>query len=229
MVEIVKHAKDMGYVHGFLLVINEQSPRFDSGMQDAVRLLVDTFGPQMLEQMGIIFTRATLRTSEETIAWMQSFRRLLSDRLEMPVPHHIPYWRVDTKPEELRYRGVSEEEVERRAKLNVEAIHDMRRWLLTLDAMDVSRVVADEYEVTKRLKEQQQQVERLEEEAKDARRRADALAVEAERTKSAEIHREAERLKQLARDAEQRVANARKGFSFWEAVAIGAGIAIVAM
>jgi hypothetical protein len=229
MVEIVKHAKEMGYVHGFLLVINEQSPRFDSGMQDAVRLLVDTFGPAMLRHMGIIFTRATLRTPEETVAWMQSFRQLLSDRLELPLPHHIPNWRVDNKPEELRHRGVAEEEVERRVALNRVAVRDMRQWLLTLDALDVTRVVADEYEVTKRLKQHEQEVARLEEEAKEARRRADELALESERAKSAEIQREAERLKLHARDMEQRVANARKGSSYWQAVAIGLGIAIIAM
>lgn len=229
MVEIVKHAQQMGYVHGFLLVINEQSPRFDSGMQDAVRLLVDTFGATMMNHLGVVFTRSTLRTSEETLAWMQSFRELLSARLERPVPHHIPHWRVDSKPEQLLWRGVSEDEVARRHMLNKVAIHDVRQWLWTRDRLDVTQVLADEYEVTKRHKALQEEVARLQTEAEEARRRAHELAVEAERTKSAEVQREAARWQQHARDMNQRVENARTSSSYWEALAIGMGIAIIAM
>ena len=42
---IVHYVAGIEYVNGFYLVVNEQSPRFDDGMQNAVKLLVESICP----------------------------------------------------------------------------------------------------------------------------------------------------------------------------------------
>ena len=42
---IVHYVAGIEYVNGFYLVVNEQSPRFDDGMQNAVKLLVEAICP----------------------------------------------------------------------------------------------------------------------------------------------------------------------------------------
>ncbi len=48
--------------------------RFDDGLQTAVKLLVDSFGPSCLSRMGIVYTKA-LNTSPEA-ATLQQARRV---------------------------------------------------------------------------------------------------------------------------------------------------------
>jgi energy-coupling factor transporter ATP-binding protein EcfA2 len=59
--KIVDTARRYGHVHGFILVLNEQADRFDSAMQNVVRVLADSFGPGALARMGIVFSKSYAR------------------------------------------------------------------------------------------------------------------------------------------------------------------------
>jgi predicted GTPase len=56
--KIVDWARAAGVVHAVLFLVNEQAVRFDDGMQNAIKLLVDSFGPAMLGHVGIVFSHA---------------------------------------------------------------------------------------------------------------------------------------------------------------------------
>merc|ERR1712008_494158 len=52
IVETVRHE---GFVNALLLVVNEECPRFDDGMQNAVKLVVDSFGENSVHRLGILY------------------------------------------------------------------------------------------------------------------------------------------------------------------------------
>ena len=55
--KIVAIGKEIKYVNTIVLVFNAQAPRFDSGMKDAVKLLIDSFGPDVVNKMAFVFTK----------------------------------------------------------------------------------------------------------------------------------------------------------------------------
>ena len=105
---IVNDIRGGSYVNAFLLVINEQAPRFDAGMQDAVELLVDSFGVACLSHMGFVFTRATgLVSSEEAGQKATEFATIIANRCHASV-NHMPHWQLDCHPEQLARMGASD-------------------------------------------------------------------------------------------------------------------------
>ena len=96
---IVEDLRAGGYVNACVLVINEQAPRFDSGMQDAVKLIVDSFGAGCLGHLGFVFTKAFGQTTPEGAQSKASeFAGVISNRTHAAVAH-IPAWQVDSHPE----------------------------------------------------------------------------------------------------------------------------------
>ncbi len=45
--QIIDGARRRPFLNAVIVVVNEQAPRFDDGMQSAVKLLVDSFGKQV--------------------------------------------------------------------------------------------------------------------------------------------------------------------------------------
>ena len=162
--KIVKHVSALGYVNGFILVVNEQAPRFDAGMQDAVKLMVDSFGPKCLGNMGIVYTRATGTISPaESVNRTAEYTKLIAARAAIPIGH-LPSWQVDCKPTELRKLGVPEESINDRIVKRDSTLDEIIRWARAKIPVDTKDAIIGEYEQRKRAREEQEK--RKEEEAK---------------------------------------------------------------
>lgn len=150
---IVEDVRSGGYVNAFILVINEQAPRFDAGMQDAVKLLVDSFGPSCLSQMGFMFTKAFGFTSaEDARAKAVDFATIIRNRTGVSVAH-IPAWQVDCHPEKLAEIGVGEAKIAERASKSATALDEMLRWARSKPNLDTSDAVVGEYEQRRKARE----------------------------------------------------------------------------
>ena len=171
------------YVNAIILVLNEQACRFDDGMQCAVKLLVDSFGPGCLGNLGIVFTKAngfvTAEKSRETAA---GIARCISRRTGVP-SEFIPSWQVDSHPEHLARLRVPQDVIMEQTRLSEQAVDDMLRWIRTKPRYSTKDAVAAEYEQRAEAKRQEQ----LRLVADQARQAAEANAAAAnERARQAE-------------------------------------------
>jgi hypothetical protein len=93
---IVDHVKASKKFRGLFIVVNEQAPRFDDSMQDAVKILVESFGPDVLGNMGFVFTHSLGKiSSAAALATSAEFTRLLGAKIGIRPPA-IPCWQVRT-------------------------------------------------------------------------------------------------------------------------------------
>lgn len=176
---IVDKARLERMLHAVVLVVNEQAPRFDSGMQDAVKLLVDSFGPSVLAHMGILFTRAYGQKSRQQAAVQaETIKRLISEKTGTPVVH-LPFWQIDANPEQRLVMGVPEEKIaECKAALST-SLSELDRWVRTQTSLDTSGAIYDEVLKQRREADQRAAVQAAadraaEELAAQARQRAEA-------------------------------------------------------
>jgi hypothetical protein len=161
VVEIVKYLIREGFVNGFVLVVNEQAPRFDGPMQDAVKLLVDTFGPGMLHHMGILFTRSTHRTVEESVQYVkQHFVPALKAKTGYNIAF-LPSWQVENHPEQLAggLLGVSQETVEKFHARNRNSVKQLKNWASAKPALDVSNTKPGQYSLSTKMQQMLREME----------------------------------------------------------------------
>jgi len=59
LVKIVNILRSIETVNLFVLTVNFANARFDSGMQDALKLFVDSFGENFLKNLVIVFTHVS--------------------------------------------------------------------------------------------------------------------------------------------------------------------------
>jgi hypothetical protein len=153
IVEIVKFLIREGAVNGFVLVVNEQAPRFDGPMQDAVKLLVDTFGPEMLNHMGILFTRSTHKIVEESVQYVnEHFVPALKAKIGYNISF-LPSWQVENHPEKLRQGmlNVSRETVDMFHARNIESVRQLKNWASAKPALDISNTKPGKYASTTKM------------------------------------------------------------------------------
>ena len=164
--KIVRHVSALGYVHGFILVVNEQAPRFDAGMQDAVKLLVDSFGPKCLNNMGIVYTRAYGMVSpEKSLKRTDEYKDMLSTRTNTHI-HHLASWQVDLQPDELKLMGLSDNIINDRLKKRDNTLDEIIRWARAKPTVDTTGAIIGEYEQRKHARE-----------AEEKRKEAEAMRV----------------------------------------------------
>jgi hypothetical protein len=166
-------------VHAFVLVVNEEARRFDSGMQDAVKLFADSFGPDYLARVGIAFTHAYGKTTKEAAArWVRDVAGLVQGRTGYPL-NHIPFWQLDLHPEALAAMDVPAEKIARRQVDRTNALKELDRWIRSQQpAMATDKAVYGEYVQRKRAREAQ---ERAEAEAKKRKYDLSIVRTEVER------------------------------------------------
>jgi predicted phosphodiesterase len=127
LIKIVNHAKLLTYASVFALIINSQSPRFDGSMQDAVKLIVDSFGAgssffvdylffiisESLNHFCLIYTRCPNVTQRKREVLGRHSGEVLSqiNRRCNTNLRHLPAFFVDCHPEELAEDGVPEETI----------------------------------------------------------------------------------------------------------------------
>jgi hypothetical protein len=149
---IVDKARAHQYFHAMIIVINHQAQRFDAGMQDAVKLLVDSFGAAVFGHMGILFTRCFLSNPATANERVNGIRRLISERTGIPVGH-LPFWQTDAHPEALALIGGSADHIANRViEVNV-ALQDCARWIQTQNPLPTDDAVYGEYVQRQRARE----------------------------------------------------------------------------
>ena len=162
--KIVRHVRKLASVNAFCLVVNEQANRFDSGMQDAVKLLVDSFGPNCLNNMGIVFTKAyggvSLEESKKNAAHIAA---LISRRTGFGIPY-IPSWQLDCRPEQLATMfGLPQSEIERRVAQRDATLLELLRWARASNPVDTTGATAAEYEQRRLAREAEEKRKEAEE------------------------------------------------------------------
>lgn len=214
MVEIVRYAKHIGALHGFIIIINEEVPRLDDGMQNALRLLVDTFGPAMLDHLSIAFTRS-YKPYDAMNKWVnadeRSFRTELSRRIDRPVTQLFPLWQVELRPDLWQKRGSSDEWVASMYERNQRVAKEIHHWLEAQSKMDVSQVQPAEYLFTSRLKA-------LEAEEAEVRRRTPDASKNRQECEKKEIGRSDHSSSRYGPRCIARVAGGRKYRDHWTVV-----------
>ncbi|KAL5464129.1 hypothetical protein EMCRGX_G033096 [Ephydatia muelleri] len=161
---IVRHVRKLASVNAFCLVVNEQASRFDSGMQDAVKLLVDSFGPNCLNNMGIVFTKVyggvSLEESKKNAAHIAA---LISRRTGFGIPY-IPSWQLDCRPEQLATTfGLPQSEIERRVAQRDATLLELLRWARASNPVDTTGATAAEYEQRRLAREAEEKRKEAEE------------------------------------------------------------------
>jgi len=172
--KIVEFIRPQGTTKAFILVINEQAPRFDAGMQDAVKLLYDSFGPLMMRNCAVVFTRAygvrspqyARRYLAEEVLPIMATRGMLSTR-------SMPCWQVNSRPEDLLMIGASQERVDQVHTQNRQTVLEILRWAAALDDLDVSGAVIGEYDDQRRIRENDQKMAEVEAQVIQARKEGD--------------------------------------------------------
>ncbi|HXK31341.1 MAG TPA: GTPase [Candidatus Paceibacterota bacterium] len=129
LLQIVKAAKDEQSIHVFILVINEQSARFDQGCQDAVKILCDSFKKEVFDNLCIVYTRKDpYKDDIEARAHCADIGLLIARRCSLPLDSltDITHYRVNS----LDKASVQE------------PFLDMLRWGAAKEAYPTTAVVA---------------------------------------------------------------------------------------
>ena len=79
-----------------------------------MKLLVESFGPEILNHMGVLFTRSTRRTVEESVRFVnqQHLVPALREMTGYPISF-LPSWQVENYPKRLAngLLGVSQDQL----------------------------------------------------------------------------------------------------------------------
>jgi len=152
IVKIVRYLKEDGHLKGIIIVINSQSPRFDHGMQIAVKLLVDSFGPQMLTHMGFLFTKEIFKDKALCRSKTEQIGEIISSKTGHDIDH-IPFWSIDNHPEQLSQLNTPQSYIDSIHERNKESMIAIKLWASQLDEIDMDSVQIGEYEEAKKLRE----------------------------------------------------------------------------
>lgn len=152
---------------GIILILNACAVRLDMGMKNAIRLLFETFGSVMLQNAGVVFTRVMKigNTVEE-----DRLRNNVSEFLNslassgIRVPRFLPSWFVNSHPNSLRDIGVPEDVVKSHHLRNSKSVHDIYRWVSSLQSVDVGSLEVAQSELQRelaRIKELEEEIARI--------------------------------------------------------------------
>jgi len=130
IVNIVNHAKKIGNQKGFILVINSKIPTFNKGMRSTVKLFFDSFGPQFLSHLGILFTKKkndNITSSKEKV---DEYKSIISQMTGHEMGH-LPFWMVDNHPEDLASFHIPEARIE--SERNKRTMEQIKAWSAQLN------------------------------------------------------------------------------------------------
>jgi hypothetical protein len=138
--KIVDDARARGSVNAFILVVNEQAPKFD-WMNSSMLLLVDTFGPAFIVHMCILFTRAFVANPAKAKKAANSIRDNISRAIGIPISNNIPFFQTDAHPEELAKIGATPQRIANRSDEVCHEHHNLARWILNQSFLDTANAV----------------------------------------------------------------------------------------
>jgi energy-coupling factor transporter ATP-binding protein EcfA2 len=170
--KIVDAARSHGHIHAFILVLNEQADRFDSAMQNVVRVLADSFGPGALARMGIVFSKSYPRP-DAALARRRAdaIRADLAQRNGVPAESFpLPAYQYDAYPDDLVRMGSPPEFIADKKEAARQALGDVVRWVRGQTPLSTRGFKYGEYDHSKREREALEKAARAGEEAAEARR-----------------------------------------------------------
>lgn len=136
---IVMHAKKAGHINGWLLVVNGEDLTASS-LTELLMMYLETFGPEMAQQLGVVITRSYLIPDDQVAAFRQELDAILSTLTGRPVKD-TPVWLVETNMDRLKARGIPDSVVqEAKSRLKVVA-REIKQWLTRQAPRDVTTVV----------------------------------------------------------------------------------------
>ena len=137
----------------FIWVLNEQDLErvLDWRVKAYIRILVDSFGPEMLNHMGVLFTRSNRRTVEESVQYVnQHIAPALRAMTGYPISF-LPSWQVENYPERLAngLLKVSQETINKFHARNIESVKQLTEWASIKPALNVSNSQPGKYPSTR--------------------------------------------------------------------------------
>lgn len=197
---IVHHVRGRRFVNAFILVVNSQSVRFDSGMQDAVKLLIDSFGLDILNACAIVYTRADSRfTMDISSQRTTEIAELIARRANLTAVPRIRSYSVESNPDSWEGQMMMEA-IDRLRKNTEQNIKDLLRWAGARPKISTSDTKFNmEYDVRRRAREAEEKADSVRIEAQE---KEDATRKEAEE-KAEAIRREAQAELQKAQERER--------------------------
>jgi hypothetical protein len=191
--KIVDFARTFSHIDAIVLVMNEQAVRFNSATQDALKLILDSFGSGVLPRLGLLFSKSFGGPASASVARDRAdhIRRLLANRVGVPeesIP--LPCWCYDAYPERLERVGATAEFIAGRKAAGRQALGDVVRWVRGQAPLSTAEFRYGEYEAARKEREAREAAARAEQEAAEARRRAaEARARELRAEAEAQMHR----------------------------------------
>lgn len=202
IVKIVKHVAALGSVNAVCLIVNEQAPRFDAGMQDAGKLLIDSFGAHCILNMGIIFNKSNGEGKEQankkkSLELAKAITALITKRTGISLSD-LPSWQFSYNREALEEIEMPNDKIEKRMAERKQTLKDIIQWAQARIPFDTRNAKPGEYELV-----------RIAREANEKTKEANEKTKEAERLKAIEMER-ADYERQRADDERQRARDERK-------------------
>ena len=120
-------------------------------MQDIVKLLVDSFGSQVLEVMGIVYTHAShgLKTHAEAERKTTEIAAIIAERLGLSAPPRLPFWQLECVPQDLAKMGVPADRIAAVRRATNLSIEEILRWSTSSTSISTVEAVYGEYEAVK--------------------------------------------------------------------------------
>lgn len=224
IVKIVNKACEFKEIHGIVLVMNDSNARFDSSMQNAIKLLVDSFGPPSTSHLGIAFSKAT-RNREQCSESVQEIKRLIELRTGVTMPD-IPFWQYDACPEktaavfehQFKIKISPDALADRKKTLSLE-MEAVAKWARSKSALSTVDFSYGEYADRKRAREAKEKAEIERKRAQEAKERAELeqkkaqdakQKAELERRRVQEAETKAQQERERKREAERRAQEEEK-------------------
>jgi hypothetical protein len=136
---IVMHAKEIGHINGLLLVVNGEDMALSS-LTGLLQMYVDTFGSEMVNQLGVVITRSFLIDDEKITAFRSELDAVLSTLTGRPV-RDLPVWLMETRMERVEARLILDSAVQEVLNNLAVVAGEIKEWLEQQPALDVTNVV----------------------------------------------------------------------------------------
>eukprot|EP01033_Poteriospumella_lacustris_P004710 gene4710-3374_t len=138
MVEIVKYTNHIR-INGLLLVVNGEDMALSS-LTGLLQMYVDTFGSEMVNQLGVVITRSFLIDDEKITAFRSELEAVLSRLTGRPVKD-TPVWLMETRTDRVEARLILDSAVQEVLNNLTVVAGEIKEWLGRQPALDVTNVV----------------------------------------------------------------------------------------